>query len=128
MKKLILLVFLFIQLGAYAQTKYYASTVSIGRYSDNLQKWLFGERKDCGLTFTLYDKYMTVDDKASSVYEVVSEGVNSETASYKSLTWEAIDEDSRKVRIIVIYHKDVNSMTLNVIYNYYAFSYSIYKL
>lgn len=128
MKKLILLLFLFIQLGAYAQTKYYATTVSTGRYSENLQKWLFGESKECGLTFTLYEKYMTVNDKASSVYEVVSDGVNSETSSYKSITWEAVDEDARRVRIIVIYHKAANSMTLNVIYGDYAFSYSIYKL
>jgi len=124
MKKLILAISLLISIGASSQVYYKCDYVSRGTWTGS--DWEMGEFKPANLTFTVTKRKITVNDVAHSEYRIYTDGQDDRGKDYDAITWDALDEAERRVRIeSIVYHAGVHIILVR--YSDVMFAYMLNK-
>lgn len=108
-----LLTLLILPLFSLAQSSYFKATafqIKFVPYSVESKRWLNTEWKETELTIEIRKNVISIDNMAHSTYVAVSPGKENYGSDSKSVTWDAVDEESKVCTIKLIYYKETQSL------------------
>ena len=126
MKKTIVLIATMISLAvaAYSQGSVVASYIKLGIKNSDGKMEFEKNYKECGITFTMRDNYITANDKANSVYRIVNKKEIEDDGLKESQDYECTDEKDRGCVITIAVYKN-GEKYLSVCYENCSFIYKV---
>jgi len=119
MKKLILLVILFISFTGISQNILESEYVQIGTWSKRQRDYTWQDPVKAHISFLFQQNVIIVDDEARSTYSLLgSPEIDEEDGT---VYWDAYDEQERKC-IVMFYDQD-SYLIISIIYRDYCFKY-----
>lgn len=127
MKKIIIsLLAIIIAVNTYGQETILETYKNMtGRKNVYTDKMVFENPKYSNITFYVGPNYARTDDEANSIYRATSQKFTADEPTYKSTSWECLDENNRKCVFTFMIHKEGNVRTINIIYDYIVYVYYI---
>lgn len=121
MKKIMLLLCLFVSSIIYSQTTIYTSASRMGTWDAVTESYNYTEWKSSNIIFKSTSAGIYADDYAKSYYiftspRGVDKGVASDNTKYTSYYWECLDESNKKCTLIITVYSDLIGK-VSVIYN-----------
>ena len=119
MKKIILTLALAISSAiAMSQTVIPTYKNALGHWNSVTHKYDFDEWVYADITFSFYDKYVSVNDRNHSVYRIVSDEPDYETNEVKISSSICLDETNTECKVGIMQVKDDDTQTnIGIIYN-----------
>lgn len=135
MKKLIFIVcMLFVTMTTYAQTTMSSYKNQVGFWNTYAKKYDWQELKYADIKIVFAKSYVKFYDQADSFYTILKANEkekgytnDAKPQKYESYSWDAIDEQNRKVFIMVIFYENDNEFITNIMYNDRVFRYYLVK-
>lgn len=135
MKKLIFIVcMLFVTMTTYAQTTMSSYKNQVGFWNTYAKKYDWQELKYADIKIVFAKSYVKFYDQADSFYTILKANEkekgytnDAKPQKYESYSWDAIDEENRKVFIMVIFYENDNEFITNIMYNDRVFRYYLVK-
>jgi hypothetical protein len=127
MKKLLVLFIILIVLRPlHAQLKIHTNMNMRGDWNSYTEKYSYGEKNVADITFSIWDTYISADDKSRSVYRIINKSKDIYEDEYKIFGWDCYDERNVQCRwsIIKYYSQDIPDV-ITIIYPKIAYMYFI---
>lgn len=131
MKRLLLIVALFVSTISFAQPKTdYSYQVQSGRYNTTYKRWDWSVAEEREIAIKLDGTRVIIENNANTIldtYEDLGEdnGKDDEGDRYKVHRWKAYDNKSRKCIFTMLWYDDVPLVVYSVVYNDVAFRFYI---
>lgn len=129
MKKLLFCAMLLVSTTAFCQTQWSTYRNQIGTWDSYSKKWVYGEVNYSDIIITFGKAYVSMDNRAQSYYRITvdngeSTGYTNDYTSYKSHSWDALDDKNRKCILSMIkYEGDDYDIVFSVMYDDIVFKY-----
>ena len=125
MKKVLLFALMLFIVGVTsAQSIYKTYKVRSGKWNEIRKEYVYAEPYLQNITLEFNGNVIRVYDKENSVYITRNQKVLSDTEKLKMYGWDAIDEGSRRCRIVMSYLTNSNEIQLSVLYGDVVYEYS----
>jgi hypothetical protein len=133
-KSILILSFLFVAILSFAQTKISSYKNQIGVWNVYSKTYDWEEPVYSNIDMLLDKNYIKVFDKARSLYTIIKyypkeTGYTKDVpvSKYESYGWDAIDEENRKMYIMMVKYVNENQMIINMMYDDRIFRYYLKK-
>ena len=101
----------------------------IGKWSSYQDKYVLGEPKYANITFSIYEKYISVDDESNSIYRAVKKTHDEQIKDGKMLTYECLDEKNRTCHFTYMQYDDPDREdTIMIMYDTIMYVYFIKQI
>lgn len=125
MRKILLTLFLFISFFSFSQNVGHAYKVVLGPWDESTQGFILHQQKvDMRIFFE--KTIIRVEDYVNSTYMTSNGRIEEDDDTYKIVSWDAIDEKSRKCKIFLGFYVKTREKSLAIIYPNYIFQYYYY--
>lgn len=126
MKKLLLIAFLFISIESISQTRFKAFAIQMAELNTNTNEWVWNPYHSSNMLITITDSKIYVDDKAHSIYTIVSSNKETNTVEKQVNKFRAYDEKGRNCSLEMVYWTNKESAPqLYVVYSDIRYAYSL---
>ena len=125
-KTIITLILVFFTLISISQTVIPTYKNAVGYWNNETKKYDFEEWVNSDITFTFYDKYVSVSDNGHSIYRIIEDYPKFENDNVIINSSKCLDENNRDCEVGIMQVKgDEEQTNIGVIYNGKMFMYLI---
>jgi hypothetical protein len=128
MKKLLLIIVLFLPIYAFCQSPIVLQTYKnfYGTLVDEENdKWEYSEETYSNINFTFYKTYITADDKTNSIYRIYDALEDIKKPNKTIYSSKCLDEQNRKCIVSIINYNDKTNSKIYVLYKDVVYVYEI---
>lgn len=121
MKRLIVLIFMFVSICSFAQKIEYCYQVQSGKYDKYSQKWTWSESMKRDIMIKLEGSIIYIYNNANTIittYDDLGEkyDFDKDGDGFKSHTWKAYDDKSRKCIFAMTWYTELPIVVYSIIY------------